>query len=131
VDSKGCPPPKQTLGEVTAAGTYVFKDIQFESNKADLKSSSFATLNSIAEALKAQPDMKVEIQGHTDGRGKRDFNVGLSQRRAETVKAYLVTKGVDSERMVPRGYGPDHPIATNSTAQGRATNRRVEFKPIR
>jgi len=131
VDAKGCPPPKQTLGKVTAAGTYVFKDIQFESSKANLKPSSYATLNSIAEALKAQPDMKVEIQGHTDSRGKRDYNVGLSQRRAETVKAYLVTKGVDSERMVPRGYGPDRPIATNSTAQGRATNRRVEFKPIR
>jgi OOP family OmpA-OmpF porin len=75
--------------------------------------------------------MKVEIQGHTDSRGKHDYNVGLSQRRAETVKAYLVTKGVDSERIVPRGYGPDRPIATNSSARGRAINRRVEFKPIR
>ena len=131
VDARGCPPPKPTLGKVTKAGTYVFKDIQFESNKANLKASSFATLNNIAEALKAQPDMKVEIQGHTDSRGKHDYNVGLSQRRAETVKAYLVTRGVDSERMVPRGYGPDHPVAPNSTAQGRANNRRVEFKPIR
>jgi OmpA-OmpF porin, OOP family len=131
VDARGCPPPKPTLGKVTATGTYVFKDIQFESNRASLKSSSYPTLNNIAEALKAQPDMKVEIQGHTDGRGKHDYNVGLSQRRAETVKAYLVTRGVDSERMVPRGYGPDRPIAPNSSAQGRAMNRRVEFKPIR
>lgn len=131
VDAKGCPPPKPTLGKVTAAGTYVFKDIQFESNKASLKARSYATLNNIAEALKAQPDMKVEIQGHTDGHGKHDYNLGLSQRRAETVKAYLVTRGVDSERMVPRGYGPDRPVAPNSTAQGRASNRRVEFKPIR
>jgi OOP family OmpA-OmpF porin len=131
VDANGCPPPKPTLGKVTAAGTYIFKDIQFESNKASLKSSSFATLNNIAEALKAQPDMKVEIQGHTDSMGKHDYNVGLSQRRAETVKAYLVNKGVDSERMVPRGYGPDRPIASNGTNQGRAANRRVEFKPIR
>jgi OmpA-OmpF porin, OOP family len=131
VDAKGCPPPKPTLGKVTAAGTYVFKDIQFESNKANLKARSFATLNKIAEALKARPDMKVEIQGHTDSRGQHDYNVGLSQKRAEAVKAYLVTKGVDSERMVPRGYGQDRPIAPNGTAQGRASNRRVEFKPIR
>jgi OmpA-OmpF porin, OOP family len=131
VDAKGCPPPKPTLGKVTAAGTYVFKDIQFESNRSNLKSSSFATLNNIAEALKARPDMKVEIQGHTDSLGKHDYNVGLSQKRAETVKAYLVTKGVDSERLVPRGYGPDRPIASNGTAEGRSTNRRVEFKPIR
>jgi OmpA-OmpF porin, OOP family len=131
VDAKGCPLPKPTLGKVTATGTYVFKDIQFESNKSNLKSSSFATLNNMAEALKARPDMKVEIQGHTDSRGKHDYNVGLSQKRAETVKAYLVSRGVDSERLVPRGYGPDHPIASNSTTEGRATNRRVEFKPIR
>jgi OOP family OmpA-OmpF porin len=131
VDANGCPPPKPTLGKVTAAGTYVFKDIQFDSNKASLKSSSFAPLNNIAEALKAQPDMKVEIQGHTDSMGKHDYNVGLSQRRAETVKAYLVTKGVDSERLVPRGYGPDRPIASNGTNEGRAVNRRVELKPIR
>lgn len=131
VDARGCPPPKPTLGKVSKAGTYVFKDIQFESNKANLKTSSYPTLNNIADVLKAQPDMKVEIQGHTDSRGKHDYNVGLSQRRAETVKAYLVTRGVDSERMVPRGYGPARPIAPNSTAQGRASNRRVEFKPIR
>lgn len=131
VDAKGCPLHEPTLGKVTTAGTYVFKDIQFESNKANLKASSFPTLNKIAEALKAQPDLKVEIQGHTDNRGKRDYNVGLSQRRAETVKAYLVSRGVDSERLVPRGYGPNRPVAPNSTAQGRANNRRVEFKPIR
>jgi OOP family OmpA-OmpF porin len=131
VDAKGCPPPKPTLGKTTAAGTYVFKDIQFDNNRASLKSSSYPTLNKIAGALVAQPDMKVEIQGHTDSSGKRDYNVGLSQQRAEAVKAYLVNKGVDSERLVPRGYGPDRPIASNSTAQGRANNRRVEFKPIR
>jgi len=130
VDAKGCPIPVATLGAVTAAGTYVFKDIQFENNKSDLKASSYPTLNEIVEALKARPELKVEIQGHTDSRGSHDYNVGLSQRRAESVRAYLESKGIDGARMVPKGYGPDRPIATNDTAQGRASNRRVELKPI-
>jgi OOP family OmpA-OmpF porin len=131
VDSKGCPIPQPTLGAVTEAGTYVFKGIQFENNKSDLRASSYPTLNEIAEALKARPEMDVEIQGHTDSRGNHDYNVNLSQKRAESVKAYLESRGVDGKRMVPRGYGPDRPIAANDTAEGRATNRRVEFKPIK
>jgi OmpA-OmpF porin, OOP family len=131
VDARGCPVPVATLGTVTAAGTYVFKDIQFENNKSDLKAGSYPTLNEIAEALKARPDLRVEIQGHTDSRGNHDYNVGLSQRRAESVKAYLVSRGIDGARLTPRGYGPDRPIATNDTARGRANNRRVEFKPVK
>ena len=66
----------------------------------------------------------------SDSRGSHDYNVGLSQRRAEAVRAYLESKGIEGVRMVPKGYGPDRPIATNDTAQGRASNRRVELKPI-
>ncbi len=132
VDDKGCPLPVPTKSaEVTAEGTWIYKDIQFEINKADLRQSSFPVLNEIVEALKAQPGLNIEIQGHTDSTGAHDYNVGLSQRRAQSVKAYLVSKGIDSGRMTTKGYGPDRPIASNTTKEGRARNRRVEVKPIR
>ncbi len=130
VDAKGCPSPAAILSATTSTGTYVFKGIQFEAGKSDLKTGSYPILDAIAEALKAKPGLNVEIQGHTDDRGKHEDNVDLSQRRAETVKAYLVVKGIDGERLAARGYGPDRPVVSNKTLKGRATNRRVEFKPL-
>jgi OmpA-OmpF porin, OOP family len=129
VDANGCPLPSKSA-EVTAEGTWIYKDIQFEVNKADLRQSSFPVLDEIVGVLKAQPKLNVEIQGHTDSTGAHDYNVGLSQRRANSVKAYLVSKGIDSSRMTTKGYGPDRPIASNKTKAGRARNRRVELKPI-
>jgi OOP family OmpA-OmpF porin len=130
VDANGCPLPSKSA-EVTAAGTWIYKDIQFEVNKSDLRQSSFPVLDEIVGVLKEQPKLNVEIQGHTDSTGAHDYNVGLSQRRANSVKAYLVSKGIDSSRMTTKGYGPDRPIASNKTKAGRARNRRVELKPIR
>ena len=131
VDAKGCPIPVATKSaEVTAAGTWIYKDIQFENNRSDLKENSFAVLNEIAEALKNQPNLKVEIQGHTDISGTHDYNVSLSRKRAQTVKAYLESKGINPARMTTVGFGPDQPIETNKTKEGRARNRRVELKPI-
>ena len=131
VDDKGCPVPMATKSaEVTAAGTWIYKDIQFETNRSDLKESSYPILNEIVAALKAQPNLKIEIQGHTDNTGAHAYNVRLSQKRAESVQAYLESKGIDSARMTSKGFGPDRPIDTNNTKQGRARNRRVELKPI-
>ncbi len=130
VDAKGCP-VVTTSAEVTAAGTYLYKDIQFENNKAELRESSFPSLNEVAAALNAQPGLKVEIHGHTDGSGARAYNQDLSQRRAESVKAYLESNGIDASRMTAIGFGPDRPIDSNATKEGRARNRRVEFKPVR
>jgi OOP family OmpA-OmpF porin len=131
VDAKGCPVPMATKSaEVTAAGTWIYKDIQFEINRSDLKESSYPILDEIVAALKAQPNLKIEIQGHTDNTGAHAYNVGLSQKRAESVQAYLESKGIDSARMTSKGFGPDRPIDTNNTKQGRARNRRVELKPI-
>ncbi len=131
VDAKGCPiPVASKSAEVTAAGTWIYKDIQFETNRAELKRESFDTLDEITAALKAQPALNIEIQGHTDSSGKRAYNIGLSQRRAQSVKSYLETKGILPVRMTTRGYGPDRPIASNATKEGRAKNRRVEIKPI-
>ncbi|MGD8837084.1 MAG: OmpA family protein, partial [Desulfobacteraceae bacterium] len=132
VDADGCPVPVPTKrAEVTAAGTWLYKDIQFEVNKSDLKASSYPTLNEIVDALNTQPGLKIEIQGHTDNTGDRDYNLDLSLKRARSVRSYLISRGVDGSRMTSRGYGPDRPIESNTTKQGRARNRRVEINPLR
>ncbi len=122
VDGRGCP--------LTAAGTWIYKDIQFENNKADLKSSSYPILDEVAEFLATKPDLNIEVQGHTDSSGAHAYNVNLSQRRAQSVKAYLEGKGIAPSRISTKGFGPDLPIDTNATKQGRSRNRRVEIKPI-
>jgi OOP family OmpA-OmpF porin len=132
VDAKGCPKPKATKSaQVTAAGTWVYEDIRFASGKAELTGSSTPVLQEIAAALKANPRLKVEIQGHTDNRGSLDLNERLSQQRADAVRDYLVDQGIAPERLTAKGYGPHQPIVSNDTAEGRARNRRVALKPLR
>ncbi|MBI5062452.1 MAG: OmpA family protein [Desulfatitalea sp.] len=128
VDEFGCPPQVKKLMKV--GETYILKGVNFETNKADLKPNSYPDLDEVAARLNAQPDLKIQIAGHTDSTGKREYNIKLSQRRAESVMKYLSAKGVAAERMTATGFGPDRPMASNDTAQGRAENRRVEFKPI-
>jgi OmpA-OmpF porin, OOP family len=77
--------------------------------------------------MQDNPKIKVEIQGHTDSQGNDAFNLKLSQRRAESVRGYLLKKGVLANRMVPKGYGENIPLVDNRTAEGRSQNRRVEF----
>lgn len=133
VDADGCPipiPVATKSAEVTDAGTWIYKDVQFEINKADLKSSSYQVLDEIAEGLKTQPSLKVEVQGHTDSTGSPDYNMKLSQARAESVKRYLVDRGIAAERLIAKGYGLTRPLVPNDTAENRAKNRRVEFAPM-
>jgi outer membrane protein OmpA-like peptidoglycan-associated protein len=99
----------------------------FDTNKATIKKVSFALLTEVAQAMKDNPTINVDVEGHTDSQGNDRFNLKLSQRRAESVKKFLVGKGVSSGRMRPKGYGENVPIADNRTADGRAQNRRVEF----
>lgn len=132
VDYYGCPIPAPTKSAVVSqAGTWIYKDVQFASGKSAVTQGSFAVLNEIANALKANPNLKVEIQGHTDGAGSVAFNTQLSQQRAQSVRQYLIDQGVAPDRLTAKGYGPERPIASNATAEGRAQNRRVELKPIR
>src|ERR1043165_4477909 len=122
----GCP-KKYTNVVVTATKIEIKQTVYFEFNKATIKPVSFPLLNEAAQAMKDNPTLKVEVQGHTDSVGNDAFNLKLSQKRAESVKAYLVKQGVAADRMVPKGYGENVPIADNRTADGRSQNRRVEF----
>jgi outer membrane protein OmpA-like peptidoglycan-associated protein len=120
-ETKGCPKTKEIRGAL------VLKGVNFESGKDILKSYSFTALDQIAESLREWPEVKVEVSGHTDNIGDATFNQDLSQRRAETVRMYLVNKGIAADRLTAIGYGPEKPIASNKTSAGRAQNRRVEL----
>jgi OOP family OmpA-OmpF porin len=82
-------------------------------------------LDAIADGLKKHPRLKVEIQGHTDSTGSPPYNLKLSQKRADSVRSYLLDSGVSADQLVTKGYGQTQPVASNKTAKGRARNRRV------
>jgi OOP family OmpA-OmpF porin len=104
--------------------------IEFESGKATLADSGKAILDQMSVALLGLKDKKVEVIGHTDNAGSRAGNLSLSQARAEAVKAYVVSRGVNPEMVAVSGEGPDRPVADNRTPEGRARNRRIEFKVV-
>ncbi len=137
VDGSGCPlatPKPQVIKEtkvvVTEADRRVvdeaIKNLEFDLGKSTLRSKSYATLNRVA-ALLMEKDFSLKLAGHTDNTGSRELNMRLSKERAESVKAYLVSQGANASRIEATGYGPDQPISTNKTAEGRQENRRVEF----
>jgi OOP family OmpA-OmpF porin len=102
-------------------------NVNFELNSATLTPSATATLRRVTDALRGEPNLRAEIAGHTDSSGSDDYNLSLSQQRAESVLRFLVEQGIDTRRLVARGYGETRPVADNSTAVGREFNRRVEF----
>jgi len=139
VDRFGCPivivetPP---MPEIDPDALIELKDnkinlkeqVFFETGKAVIKSESFELLNQVAKLLIENPHIgNITVEGHTDSRGRYDSNLKLSQDRANSVMKYLVDRGVAPSRLNAIGYGPDKPIDTNDTADGRARNRRVEF----
>jgi outer membrane protein OmpA-like peptidoglycan-associated protein len=122
----GCP-KKYDLVVVTETKIELKQTVFFDTKKATIKKRSFKLLDDVAAALTDYPTIKVRIEGHTDSQGKDKFNKGLSQRRADAVRKYLIGKGIDEARMVSVGFGEEDPIADNRTKSGRAQNRRVEF----
>src|SRR6202049_1821184 len=102
-------------------------DVLFDTGKADLKPSARERLAKVAGILIAYPDIRVEIDGHTDSTGSLEFNERLSQQRAESVRSYLSSQGVNYSSITTQGFGPSQPIASNDTAAGRQQNRRVEL----
>jgi len=125
----------------TAAGTTVdlrgcelqedlsLESVVFSTGTADLSGASIATLNNIARIMRENPNLEFEVGGHTDDRGDYQFNLNLSEQRAQAVRNYLVDQGIDANRLTARGYGPDRPQVNNDSAANRQKNRRVELTP--
>lgn len=109
---------------------FVLRGVKFEFDSDRLTRPSEIILNDVADTLSAYPDVNVETQGHTDSLGTDAYNLGLSERRANSVKRYLASRGVNGARLRPVGYGEAAPIADNATAEGQEENRRVEFRVI-
>ena len=126
-DADGCP---DEVPKAVAEFDGVFDGIEFDHDKDSIKASSKKILARAVSVLTTYPKLKVEIAGHTDSTGSRDYNLDLSRRRAAAVRQYLVDQGIAAERMSTRGYGPDKPIADNATAGGRQRNRRIEFHVV-
>ena len=123
----GCP----SLAVVKNGMIVILQPVFFATDKDVILPKSFPLLGVVKDVFVAQPEIKkVEVQGHTDARGKYAHNMDLSQRRAQSVVRWLAAHGVAADRMVAKGYGPNKPVASNQTNQGRSLNRRVEFHII-
>jgi len=121
----GCPPPRAVIKENRID---LKETVYFDTGKATIQTRSYGLLDEVAQILKDNPQVaQVVVEGHTDNVGKAATNRKLSQARADSVKAYLVGRGVDAGRMDTKGFGPDRPVASNKTKEGREKNRRVEF----
>ncbi len=108
------------------AKSFILEDCNFETGKADLKEESYKVIDELVAYLNRKDDERIELGGHTDNVGKPAKNLILSAARANTVRAYLLMKGIDPTRVTAKGYGLSKPIASNKTAAGRAQNRRTE-----
>jgi outer membrane protein OmpA-like peptidoglycan-associated protein len=106
-------------------------NIFFDFNESILKPESYLELDRLYKYLNDNPEINVEISGHTDNVGTEEYNITLSYARANAVKEYLVSKGINLNRIVSKGYGKSKPVATNETDEGRQLNRRVEFKILK
>jgi len=125
----GCP-KKYTLIEIRPDQIVTKVQVKYATGKFKILPASYKLLNEIVLAMNDYPKMKVLVAGHTDNKGKQASNMKLSQRRADSVVDYLVTKGISADRLQAIGYGPTQPIASNKTNTGRAKNRRTEFKIV-
>jgi outer membrane protein OmpA-like peptidoglycan-associated protein len=125
VDEHGCPPPPP-VEEWAIEGS-----VLFATDKTALNAEAKSFVETVAAALKEHPQHVVEIRGHTDSTGPMRWNMLLSQMRADSVLKHLVQLGVSAERLTAKAFGPNEPVAPNTTREDRAKNRRVDFKAIK
>jgi OOP family OmpA-OmpF porin len=146
VDAQGCPldsdgdgvpdyldkcPNTPKGAKINAQGCWILGGILFETNKSDIKPNFYPDLDAVVTILENNAALNIKIEGHTDNMGSAAYNMKLSERRAKAVMEYLITKGIDPERLSAKGYGLTQPAASNNTKQGRAKNRRVELTPVK
>ena len=126
-----CPnTPKGATVDARGCWTYAAK-VMFDINSAEIKSEAYPMLDEAILILEKNPEMKVEIDGHTDNTGSAAYNMNLSERRAKSVMKYYVDQGVEEERLTTKGFGFTKPAASNETKEGRTKNRRVELTPVK
>jgi len=122
------PPPRVELKEDKIE---IHEKVQFEYNSAKIMEVSHSLLNEVADLIKKTPRIKkLQVEGHASSDGADEYNMTLSDKRAKSVRAYLVTQGVPKDKLVAKGFGETKPIATNDTEVGREKNRRVEFNIV-
>ncbi len=146
VDGNGCPldsdgdgvvdvrdqcPGTPKGAKVDLVGCWAVRHILFDNDKTDIKPRGAVELDAVVEVLKANPDIRMKIEGHMDNRGKAAYNQTLSENRARAVQDYLTMQGIPSGRFPISGYGFSRPVADNATPEGRSLNRRVELTPAR
>jgi outer membrane protein OmpA-like peptidoglycan-associated protein len=110
---------------------FTLKNVYFETGKANLTQESYTELNKLLDYMKTHKIAVIEIAGHTDNVGEDEANLILSQKRAESVRNFLITGGIDQARVSAKGYGEKQPVATNETPEGRQSNRRTEVRIIK
>jgi OOP family OmpA-OmpF porin len=146
VDSNGCPPDADGDGvydnldkcpgtpkgaKVDDSGCWILKGVYFETDKWSVKPEFYPVLDEVVDLVKKNPDLRIEIQGHTDNVGTAQYNQTLSEKRAKSVMEYLVGKGINKAQLSTKGYGLQNPVAANETPEGRSRNRRVVLNPVR
>ncbi len=114
--------------QIQQAKTITLDNVHFATGKAILTKTSFGELNELVEFMKLKEEIKIELAGHTDNVGDEEPNMKLSQARADAVRTYLISKGVNGSRIVAKGYGESSPEASNETSVGRQSNRRTEVR---
>jgi OOP family OmpA-OmpF porin len=125
--------PNTPIGAtVDARGCWTYAAVVlFDFDSAEIKSEAHPMLNEASDILKKNPEINFEVDGHTDNIGPAEYNMKLSERRANAVMEYFVSKGVDAKQLTIKGFGLTKPAASNDTKEGRAKNRRVELTPLK
>jgi OmpA-OmpF porin, OOP family len=126
-DEDGCPDSGDPRVIYEDGKFKVLDSVHFETGKANIKEDSYSLLDQVALTIKANPDVNVRVEGHTDDTGPHDVNMRLSNARAQSVRRYLINKGVSPSRLRAKGFGPDKPLIKGTSDEDRAKNRRVEF----
>lgn len=127
LDTDGCPDEGPSGVDIARNQIVISEKILFDTGRASIKRVSHGILNAVVAVLADFPDITVRVEGHTDSQGSSTSNQRLSEKRAESVRAYLIGNGVVESRLTSKGYGEEKPIDTNRTSKGRSANRRVEF----